>query len=151
MLSLRERTHVLTNMCAVVWVKCGICSADSLINILLCCLGFVPGLLHSWYIIAKFPDPVEYESVPQFADGENGRVRYVYVQAPGQQQQQHQQQQPSREPRPQATPSNNVNYGTQGASSQQHRLVDVGESSSGQQVPPSYAEVVGDHKVQSRD
>jgi len=24
-----------------VWVKCGICSADSLINILLCVLGYV--------------------------------------------------------------------------------------------------------------
>ncbi|PMB73697.1 Plasma membrane proteolipid 3 [Beauveria bassiana] len=46
-----------------VWVKRGICSADSLINILLCLLGFIPGMLHAWYIIAKFPEPpYEYEN-----------------------------------------------------------------------------------------
>lgn len=28
---------------------------DSLINILLCVLGYFPGLIHSWYIIAKYP------------------------------------------------------------------------------------------------
>lgn len=28
---------------------------DSLINILLCVLGYLPGLIHSWYIIAKYP------------------------------------------------------------------------------------------------
>ncbi|KAK9449283.1 uncharacterized protein V1518DRAFT_247857 [Limtongia smithiae] len=39
-----------------VWIKRGICSADSLINIALCTLGFIPGLLHSWYIIARFPE-----------------------------------------------------------------------------------------------
>ncbi|KAK9466494.1 hypothetical protein V1512DRAFT_271458 [Lipomyces arxii] len=39
-----------------VWIKRGICSADSLINIALCMLGFIPGLLHSWYIIARFPE-----------------------------------------------------------------------------------------------
>ncbi|KAK9457115.1 hypothetical protein V1511DRAFT_492728 [Dipodascopsis uninucleata] len=39
-----------------VWVKRGICSADSLINIALCMLGFIPGLLHSWYIIARYPE-----------------------------------------------------------------------------------------------
>lgn len=42
------RDSVLT--CLTVWVKCGICSADSLINILLCTLGYLPGLLHSWYV-----------------------------------------------------------------------------------------------------
>lgn len=30
-----------------VWVKRGLCSADSLINIALCILGFLPGLLHA--------------------------------------------------------------------------------------------------------
>uniref|UniRef100_A0A060T605 ARAD1C09966p n=1 Tax=Blastobotrys adeninivorans TaxID=409370 RepID=A0A060T605_BLAAD len=38
-----------------VWIKVGICSADSLINIALCVLGFLPGLFHSWYIISKYP------------------------------------------------------------------------------------------------
>jgi hypothetical protein len=31
-----------------VWIKRGICTADSLINIALCCLGYIPGLLHAW-------------------------------------------------------------------------------------------------------
>lgn len=39
-----------------VWIKRGLCSADSLINILLCCLGYFPGLIHSWYIISKYPE-----------------------------------------------------------------------------------------------
>ncbi|CAG9944959.1 unnamed protein product [Clonostachys rosea f. rosea IK726] len=61
-----------------VWVKRGICSADSIINILLLCLGFIPGLIHAWYIIAKFPDPeYDYDPVPQ--DAEGGRVRYIGV------------------------------------------------------------------------
>jgi len=45
-----------------VWIKRGICSADSLINIALSVLGYIPGLLHSWYIICSYPDP--YERIP---------------------------------------------------------------------------------------
>ncbi len=42
-----------------VWIKCGICTADSLINIALCCLGFVPGLIHAWYVMLLFaPSPL---------------------------------------------------------------------------------------------
>lgn len=44
-----------------VWIKTGLCSSDSFINILLCILGFIPGLIHSWYIIAKYPIDVVYE------------------------------------------------------------------------------------------
>ncbi|KAL1902443.1 hypothetical protein Sste5346_001424 [Sporothrix stenoceras] len=62
-----------------VWVKRGICSADSIINILLCVLGYIPGLIHAWYIIAKFPEPdYDYEVLNQDAEG-NGRVTYVVV------------------------------------------------------------------------
>ncbi|ODQ79727.1 hypothetical protein BABINDRAFT_161435 [Babjeviella inositovora NRRL Y-12698] len=43
-----------------VWIKRGICSADSLISILLCCLGYFPGLIHSWYIISRYPSGVRY-------------------------------------------------------------------------------------------
>ena len=32
-----------------VWIKSGICTADSLINILLCTLGYIPGLLRTYY------------------------------------------------------------------------------------------------------
>ncbi|KPM34216.1 hypothetical protein AK830_g12354 [Neonectria ditissima] len=149
-----------------VWVKRGICSADSLINILLCVLGFIPGLLHSWYIIAKFPEPpYEYEAIP--SDREGGRVTYVYVQCPQGQQGQHQhsqQQSKAKQSKGQQSkpqPSQGMNYGTQnnGAASnsapapQEHGITNGGEGSSDNHgVPPSYAEVVaGDHKVQSQD
>lgn len=33
-----------------VWIKRGICSADSLINIALCMLGFIPGLLVRFFL-----------------------------------------------------------------------------------------------------
>ncbi|WZH42890.1 SNA2-like integral membrane protein [Fusarium acuminatum] len=154
-----------------VWVKCGICSADSLINLLLCCLAFIPGLLHSWYIIAKYPEPpYEYEALPQ--DREGNRVTYVYVQCPpGPHQHGHpQNQQPKGQPKPHHGATNNknnsnLNYGTQNAGSsshpapqqqqqqQQQGVTNNGEGSSDSQgVPPSYADVVaGDHKIQSKD
>ncbi|CAM1503281.1 Fc.00g080570.m01.CDS01 [Cosmosporella sp. VM-42] len=133
-----------------VWVKCGICSADSLINILLCVLGYIPGLLHAWYIIAKYPEPAyEYETIPQ--DREGGRVTYVYVQAP----------QGHHQPKIQPPQQGNMNYGTQsnGGGSRGPQPVPpqpqqgIGEGSSDQHgVPPSYADVVaGDHKVQSTE
>ncbi|KAK2589544.1 hypothetical protein QQS21_012781 [Conoideocrella luteorostrata] len=120
-----------------VWVKCGICSADSIINILLCCLGFIPGLFHAWYIIAKFPEPpYEYESLPQ----EGGRVTYVYVQSPNGPH--------GRAPARQG----NMSYGTHnqhGAQQPPQGGAGAGSSNAQGGVPPSYAEVVsGDHKVQ---
>lgn len=38
-----------------VWFRRGICSADAFINLALCCLGYFPGLIHSWYIISHYP------------------------------------------------------------------------------------------------
>lgn len=38
-----------------VLIKRGFCSADFWINILLCILGVIPGILHCYYIIAKYP------------------------------------------------------------------------------------------------
>ncbi|KAI1423276.1 hypothetical protein F5Y12DRAFT_549518 [Xylaria sp. FL1777] len=143
-----------------VWVKCGICSADSTINILLCILGYIPGLLHAWYIIAKFPDTDDYERVPQDYEsgyggngsggGGRGRVTYVIVPAPHPQpnaQSQPQQQQP-KHGRP-------VNYGTTtntgaGASSSTPSHQDEAGGSSSDRAPPTYAEAIqGDHKIQS--
>ncbi|KPI38442.1 Plasma membrane proteolipid 31 [Cyphellophora attinorum] len=130
-----------------VWVKRGLCSADSLINILLCLLGFIPGLLHAWYIIAKFPEEEhDYERVP---DAENQRVTYYYInQQPG----------PRRD------------YGTQGGQRQpapkpnssaprvpQHSRPEpagpsVGAGSDEAGAPPSYSDVVkGDNKVQNQN
>ncbi|MCJ1401974.1 hypothetical protein MMC11_005191 [Xylographa trunciseda] len=64
-----------------VWIKRSVCSLDSLLNILLCVLGYLPGLLHAWYIIAKYPDPDGYEAVAH--DAEGGRVTYYYVGSDG--------------------------------------------------------------------
>jgi uncharacterized membrane protein YqaE (UPF0057 family) len=150
-----------------VWVKSGICSADSFINILLCVLGYVPGLLHSWYIIAKYPEPpYEYEPL-RGGERDAGRIAYVYVNVPppphqGAYPYQQQQQQPQPHPQPSAkSANNNVNYGTNGNSAgnssapapQQNGATDAGEGSSNPQgVPPSYASVVaGDNKVQTHD
>lgn len=36
-------------------IKRGICSADFWINIALCLLGFLPALIHCWYIISCYP------------------------------------------------------------------------------------------------
>jgi hypothetical protein len=118
-------------------------------------LGFVPGLLHAWYIIAKYPDPDNgYDSIPQ--DAESGRVTYVIVQGSNGQQ---------RVPK---NTGNNRGYGTTATLAPQvHQGQDgtwgqssvapgnengQGEGSSGGAVPPTYAEAVkGDHKVQTRD
>lgn len=52
-----------------VWIRRGLCSADSFINILLCILGYFPGLIHSWYIIAKYPP---------YSHNCESKVYYVY-------------------------------------------------------------------------
>ncbi|KAI1353710.1 hypothetical protein F5Y01DRAFT_275975 [Xylaria sp. FL0043] len=142
-----------------VWVKCGLCSADSVINLLLCCLGYIPGLLHAWYIIAKFPDADDYERVPQ--DYEHGysnsggggeRVTYVIVPAPqahARNAQPHQQQaKHGQQP---------ANYGTASSARPTHQN-EAGGSSGGRgddnhdRAPPTYAEAVkGDNKIQSDD
>ncbi|PRT56914.1 Plasma membrane proteolipid 31 [Wickerhamiella sorbophila] len=43
--------------------KRGFCSADFLINIALCILGFLPGLIHAWYIIAKYPQDADIDDI----------------------------------------------------------------------------------------
>ncbi|KAK3323793.1 hypothetical protein B0T19DRAFT_213910 [Cercophora scortea] len=136
-----------------VWVKTGICSADSFINILLCMLGYLPGLIHAWYIIAKNPEP-EYDYAAA-RDAEGAHI-YVFVHENGQQSSRPQRVQA---PKPQA----NMNYGTTNnasssaapapapASQQAPHTHDAGEGSS-EGPPPSYAQVVaGDHKVQTNE
>ncbi|KAK5625017.1 hypothetical protein RRF57_000733 [Xylaria bambusicola] len=136
-----------------VWVKCGLCSADSIINILLCFLGYIPGLFHAWYIIAKFPDTAEYERVTQ-QDYEHGhhneRVTYVIVPAPHTQAQQQSHQQQAKHSQQQ------VSYGTTSsntagpASSNQNEASGSSGSNNNERAPPTYAEAVkGDHKIQS--
>ncbi|KAF1927910.1 UPF0057-domain-containing protein [Didymella exigua CBS 183.55] len=146
-----------------VWVKRGICSADSLINIALCCLAFLPGLLHAWYIILQNPDPYDsydgYGPVPDQEGGRQGTTYYV-VSHTGPARQQGgmnygtvpQQQQTG------VTNQNAPKKATKGgkAANGASRPGDApqhlgGEGSSREpEGPPSYADVIkGDHKVQS--
>jgi len=134
-----------------VWIKRGICSLDSLINILLLILGYIPGVLHAWYIIAKYPDDPDYDLIPAAERQSEGRVTYYYVSSDGQRV---------------ATGSRQQRgaggYGTAGTSlaarpaGQASTPAPVpstphaGEGSSEGAVPPSYADAVkGDHKVQT--
>ena len=142
-------------MCTV-WVKRGICGADSLINLALCCLGYFPGLLHAWYIIYAYPDP--YDLVAEDAESQphGATVTYYYVQ---------QERRPSRSqqyssPRP-------AGYGTVGPApasqfpGQESGTVNsfpprqqqqYGGSAGQDEVPPSYQDAIrGDHKIQTRD
>lgn len=155
-----------------VWVKRGLCSADSLINILLCCmfhtsnfcyfeyctdvlpgLAYLPGLLHAWYIIAITPDPT-YERVAQ-QDAERGTVTYYYVQTNGQ---------------PHYAPQGHggQSYGTVNASAPNAQFAQqqtkpqphpgaaavhpsssqAGPSGEEDAPPPSYQQATGDNKIQ---
>lgn len=132
-----------------VWIKRGICSADSFINIALCMLGFLPGLLHAWYIIAKYPEDISGTYEP--LDAESGRYNYDP----------HAQAQRARThgyiiaPAPQH-PQNAGGYSTFGHQSPQpQHSAQAGPSTGNGDANgqlPSYAEVVkGDFKVQTRE
>lgn len=125
-------------------------------------LGFIPGLLHAWYIIAKYPEN-DYEPVSG-GDPEHGRVTYIVVQDGS-----GRQQRVSKNSRVGQAAVKNQGYGTtapmapgpQGAAAAPQigqstngtwggGEVNGGEGSSGGAVPPSYAEAVkGDNKVQN--
>lgn len=138
----------LANCLLPVWIKVGLCTADSIINIALCCLGYIPGLLHAWYIILKYPDSEEYAEGYERVDAEgrdveNGRrVTYYYVS--------HQSPVP---------PQSDRRYGATDNTSapQVPSHTRPGNSSaapngSSSAHPPTYAEAVkGDHKVQTQD
>ncbi|RMY78834.1 hypothetical protein D0863_00425 [Hortaea werneckii] len=132
-----------------VWVKRGLCSADSLINLALCCLGFLPGLLHAWYIIFTYPDPTYEELAQHDAEqghgGNGGTVTYYYVQQ--------QQGQPQYSARPQAgygtvnaTP--NAQFPAAQAQGFVPNAAQAGSSGEGEAPPPTYQQATGDHKVQ---
>lgn len=57
---------------AAVGIKTG-CSVDLLINICLCVLGAIPGIIHGFYIVHKYNDNQE--------DIENGGLYYERVPA----------------------------------------------------------------------
>ncbi|KAJ4351759.1 uncharacterized protein N0V89_007102 [Didymosphaeria variabile] len=149
----------------MLWVKKGVCSADSLINLALCCLGFLPGMIHAWYIILNNPEHT-YEHVPDHERQDGSRTTtYYYVSHGG--------------PAPQG---GQMNYGTVGSQPNAGQFpgqqtgttnafpqpkakgqnvqpqqgvagqeTGAGEGSSEQPngPPPTYADVIkGDHKVQ---
>ncbi|CAG7981622.1 unnamed protein product [Penicillium salamii] len=133
-----------------VWVKVGLCTADSVINLALCCLGFLPGLIHAWYIIFKNPEPdydaISYEPIPgggsQRRDLENGNVTYYYVSRQSAQDQPRSQRGYGTVQGQQAPAKNSNAQGNQ----------DSGNGSSSANPPPTYAEAVrGDNKVQSQE
>ena len=163
---------------STVWIKRGLCSIDSLLNLCLCMLGFLPGLIHAWYVIAKYPDDDEYDHAYQsIPDAEAGRVTYYYVshenmqnpsanqqnasqppQAPSGSQHQHQ-----RQPTGGAIPPPQASAATGGpdggrAHRELQRGTSYGSDLRAQQAgeggssrpPPSYAEAIqGDNKVQT--
>lgn len=147
-----------------VWIKSGLCSADSLINILLCMLGYVPGLLHAWYIIARNPEQdYDYEAIPD-SEGGGQRVTYYYIRhepsrrdyGTQQQGQGHNRPAPPPPKSQNQPPSGNPNSAAQGSSSSappppaEGPSVGAGGDEPG--APPSYSEVVrGDNKIQSQD
>ncbi|KAJ9644983.1 hypothetical protein H2204_001445 [Knufia peltigerae] len=147
-----------------VWIKSGICSCDSLINILLCILGYVPGLIHAWYIIARNPErDHDYEAVP---DAEGGRVTYYYIRHEpsrrdyGTQQRGHDRPAPL-PPKPQSRPAQPGNAASGGEGSSNNRPAphptqaegpSVGAGGDNPEAPPSYSDVVkGDNKIQTQD
>lgn len=115
-------------------------------------LGYLPGLIHAWYIIAKYPE-YDYEPIPDNeSQPQGGRVTYYYI------------SQESR-PKPQQR-SQQQGYGTQGSSQpappvpQNNRPVPASNASGPSTgaggaeagAPPSYADAVkGDHKVQRQE
>ncbi|KAH6613979.1 hypothetical protein C7974DRAFT_443890 [Boeremia exigua] len=147
-----------------VWVKRGVCSGDSLINIALCCLGFLPGLLHAWYIILQNPDQYDgYGPVPDNEGGRQGTTYYV-VSHTGPARQQGgmnygtvPQQQPNGGQFPgQQTGVTNQNApkksgkSASGPGNAPQRSGGEGSSNQPEGPPPTYADVIkGDHKVQS--
>ncbi|PLN85443.1 UPF0057-domain-containing protein [Aspergillus taichungensis] len=144
-----------------VWIKKGLCTADSVINLALCCLGYIPGLLHAWYVIIKNPEPdyddPNYEPIPRSGsrdDVEGGRVTYYYVshQSPQLPPQRgygtvdSQGPPAQRSPKPQNQNSGGSGSGGQGSSQDNSHH----QASDEPRPPPTYAEAVrGDHKVQT--
>lgn len=139
-----------------VWIRRGLCSADSLINIALCLLGFLPGLIHAWYIISITPEDYEvregYIAVPANYDVERGapaRVSYYLVSGD----RVYQNPAPAGQRLLTRAPAPRLQtYGTVPAQPQPHVQPSAGASSSaGDQAPPPYNEAVpGDNKIQHK-
>ena len=150
----------LTSLPSPVWIKVGICSADSIINLLLCMLGYLPGLIHAWYVISLYPEPsyedeYAYSVIPDAEAGHgrpphpgpDGRVTYYYVERRGDNSSNLQQGRAPQQP-------HQPGYGTVNTSATAPapapEAAAAGEGSAeGRGVPPSYEQAIqGDNKVQ---
>lgn len=150
-----KKFHLRLNL---VWIKRGLCSVDSLINICLCILGFLPGLFHAWYIIASYPES-DYEEIPNNNNdgGESGQgrvVTYYYINRTDQDHHNPPHSQQQQQTDTGSKPAPPKGYGattttTHGMNSAP--LPDQGSSAGGDQgVPPTYEQAIkGDHKVQT--
>ncbi|ODV91479.1 hypothetical protein CANCADRAFT_29901 [Tortispora caseinolytica NRRL Y-17796] len=52
-------TEILTSFLAIIVPFVGVflergCGIDLLINVILCCFGYIPGIIHALYIILKY-------------------------------------------------------------------------------------------------
>lgn len=111
-------------------------------------LGFLPGLLHAWYIIISYPEPT-YEPVQ---DAEQGNVTYYYVQTHGGPQYRDQTPQQGYGTVNSGTPNAQFPAQQQGfvqppAKPQAQAQAQAGPSQ-GDAPPPSYQQATGDNKVQ---
>jgi hypothetical protein len=95
-------------------------------------LGFLPGLLHAWYIIAVTPEP----TYTQLEDPERGHVTYYYVQTQGQ----------PKYGTVNSTPNSQFPNQQQGFVQPQAGPSEAAGPSD--PAPPSYQQAVGDNKVQ---
>jgi len=127
-------------------------------------LGYVPGLIHAWYIIARNPErDYDYEPIQ---DVEGARVTYYYIRhEPNRRDygtQQGQGQGHNRPaplpPKPQDRPAQTGNGSGEGSNRPappppgQPQGPSVGAGTEEPGAPPSYSEVVrGDNKIQSQD
>ncbi|ORY84790.1 hypothetical protein BCR37DRAFT_251721 [Protomyces lactucae-debilis] len=137
-------------------IKRGLCSVDLLINLLLSLLGFLPGLIHAFYIVLKYPEHLNGASVSDLEQQRQSgaHVRHVYQPVVSGSAHTHQGQ-------PQQVHGNMQGvYGTPGAQpakkqQQQQQPANYGavQGSSSTQAPPAYtpgtdnAHSAGDRKT----
>ncbi|KAJ1990616.1 hypothetical protein GGI25_004124 [Coemansia spiralis] len=84
------------------------CGADFLINCALTALGYLPGLIHAWYLICKYPAD-EYEMLVDDDEYPRHHVVVIGHAVPQQQSQPAAEQQQQQPPPYQAVPKNNQN------------------------------------------
>lgn len=71
------RYHVTEPDGLSVWIKRGIVSCESVICILLCLLGYVPGVLYAIYIVLEYPDQVAASISERFPDEEADEAQRI--------------------------------------------------------------------------